>query len=82
MANIRPIRLSQDIDLFMNVILKGFQYPENPQWSIQTDEREGIVDTIKSMKRLYPFFAFLGNFSADIRDMFHGFICEEDDKPV
>ena len=47
MANIRPIRLSQDIDLFMNVILKGFQYPENPQWSIQIDEREGIVDTIK-----------------------------------
>lgn len=82
MANIRPIRLPHDIDLFMKVILEGFQYPENPQWSIQTDEREGIVDTIKSMKRLYPFFALLGNFSADMRDMFHGFVYEDDNRPV
>ena len=82
MSNLRPMQLPQDIDPLMKVILEGFQYPENPQWSIQTDEREGIVDTIKSMKRLYPFFAFLGNFSADMRDMFHGFIYEEDEKPV
>jgi len=82
MSELRALRLPQDIDPIMKVILEGFQYPENPQWSIQADEREGIVDTIKSMKRIYPLYALLGKFSADMRDLYHGFLYVEDNRLV
>ena len=49
--SIRPFQLPEDIDLMNSLVMEGFQYPENPAWSVQEDEIQGMVDRIQGAKR-------------------------------
>ena len=77
---IRPFQLPQDIDLMNSLVMDGFQYPENPEWSVQEDEIQGMVDRIKGAKQLWPILRFLRVFVPIFRDILCGFIDEEDGK--
>lgn len=80
--NIRPVKLPQDLDVMNTLILEGFDYPDHPEWSIQPDEKEGMLDRLKGMKRMWPILQILRFFSPILRDAMRGFIAEEDGKPI
>ena len=80
--NIRAFQLPQDVDLMTSLIMDGFQYPENPAWSIQEDEKQGMIDRIQGAKRLWPIIRIMRVFFPLFRDALCGFIAEEENKPV
>ena len=51
---IRPIQLPSDFAALSDIILASFLYPENETWSVQSDEKEQLVDMIKNLARLWP----------------------------
>ena len=79
---IRPIRLPHDLSSLGGMICDTFQYPENPEWSVQTDEKEQISHVIGSFRRLWPLIFVMGVFSPPLRDMFRGYVAVEDGKIV
>lgn len=79
---IRPFQLPQDIDLMNSLVIEGFQYPENPEWSVQEDEIQGMVDRLNGAKRLWPLLSLMRTFVPLFRDILCGFIDEEENKPV
>lgn len=82
MRIIRPFQLPQDIDIMLKLVREGFQYPENPGWSVQTDESESLSDQIKRAKKFWPLIR-LGQFIFPLlRDVLRGFIYEADHEPV
>lgn len=62
--------------------MEGFEYPENPEWSIRADEKEGMLDLVNGVKRMLPILRFLQYISPIVKDSMRGFIAEEDGKPV
>ena len=80
--SIRKLILPQDADLLGELIINSFQYPENPEWSVQEDEREGFADTIKQIKRIWPLLNFAKRFNANVDDLLNGFIYEADGQPA
>jgi ribosomal protein S18 acetylase RimI-like enzyme len=73
----RLLRLPGDLAVLAEVIPRAFQYPENPEWSLRRDEMEDIVRMIGSLRRLWPLVRILRAFSPALRDLFRGFVWEE-----
>jgi ribosomal protein S18 acetylase RimI-like enzyme len=80
--SIRPFRLPQDIDLMTSLVIEGFQYPENPAWSVQEDEKQGMIDRINGAKRMWPILRIMQFISPVFRDALCGFIDEEENMPA
>jgi len=66
----------------LKLIEGGFQYPENPDWSIQEDEKESLIDTFSSAKNIWPLIRFLQIFAPFLKDLVRGYLYEEDEQPV
>jgi GNAT superfamily N-acetyltransferase len=66
----------------IQILPKAFQYPDHPEWSIQTDELEGILRLVKTARRLWPLFFVLSKTSPQMQDFLRGYIWEEDGQPV
>lgn len=64
------------------LVIDGFKYPENPEWSIQEDDIQGMIDRVNGAKRLWPILQIMRTFVPLFRDILCGFIEEEDGKPV
>ena len=82
MSKIRPFQIPGDIDIMLKLIEEGFQYPDRPDWNVQDDEKESMLDSIKSIRRIWPMIQFLKIFVPYLRDIMRGFIYEEDGIPV
>jgi ribosomal protein S18 acetylase RimI-like enzyme len=80
--SIRPFQLPQDIDIMNSLVIEGFQYPENPAWSVQEDEKQDMIDRINGAKRIWPILRIMQMISPVFRDALCGFIDEEENKPV
>jgi hypothetical protein len=52
---IRPFILPKDLDTMNSLVMDGFEYPENPAWSVQEDEKEGMMGRINGVKRMWPY---------------------------
>jgi hypothetical protein len=48
---LRPIQLPKDIECIVELIVHGFQYPENATWSLQTDQVENMVSVMRSARQ-------------------------------
>jgi ribosomal protein S18 acetylase RimI-like enzyme len=79
---IRPFQLPADLDLMASLIKGGFQYPENPDWSIQEDALHGMVEQLNGVKRIWPLVRFVQIISPSFRDLLCGFIYEENGQPA
>lgn len=80
--SLRPFRLPADLPLMAKLLPAAFQYPENPEWSLQTDELEGALRMVNTARRMWPLFALLQKISPETRDVLHGCVWEEDGHPV
>lgn len=78
----RPIQLPVDLAGLGEMVCDAFQYPENPEWSVQADEKEDISHTIASFKRLWPLVRMAQLLSLSLRDMLRGYVATEDGKIV
>jgi len=74
----RPLKLPGDLSVIADVVPRTFQYPENPEWSLRQDELEDIIRMVRSLRRLWPIVRLLQVFSPTLRDLFRGFVWEED----
>ncbi|MGD8455289.1 MAG: GNAT family N-acetyltransferase [Anaerolineales bacterium] len=79
---LRKINLPKDFPIIGDIALEAFHYPDNPEWSVQSDEREGLLNAIKSFRRLWPLMNFFQIFSPSLRDLMVGYIWEEEGQPA
>lgn len=79
---LRPIDLPRDLTPLGDMLYDTFQYPENPQWSVQTDEKEEISHMLKSFRRIWPLIRIAQALAPSLRDMFRGYVAVEDGKIV
>lgn len=80
--SMRPMKLPRDLTPLGEMLAETFQYPENPEWSVKTDEKEHLVNEVRSIRRLWPLIRTMQLFSRSLRGFLHGYIWEEDDKIV
>jgi GNAT superfamily N-acetyltransferase len=64
------------------MIFDTFQYPENPQWSVQTDEKEQISHMLGSFRRIWPLMRVAQILAPSLRDMFRGYVAIEDGRMI
>ena len=79
---LRLMTLPRDFAGLTDMLCDTFQYPENPEWSVQTDEKEQIAHAVRSMRQLWPLFRVMQVVSPPMRDLFRGYVAEEDGKIV
>lgn len=80
--SIRPIQLPQDFDLIERLAVDSFQYPDNPEWSIQREELGNIHEMVRQYKKIWPFIKLVGLFSYQVRNAMVGFIWSEAGDPA
>ena len=78
----RSFVLPDDFDVLIDLVPRCFQYPENPDWSVQEDEAESMVDSIRGIRRIWWLVRVMGWFWSPLRDVMRGFVWEEDGQPV
>jgi len=78
----RAIRLPGDLRSLTDMLVRTFQYPDHPEWGIREDEQQDILRTINSLRRLWPIIRVLQLFSPALRDLFRGFLWEEEGQIV
>jgi len=64
------------------ILPQAFQYPDHPEWGIQTDQLQGLLNLVDTARRLWPLFFLLSRTSPPMQDFLRGFIWEEDAQPV
>jgi GNAT superfamily N-acetyltransferase len=77
---IRKLKLPDDLEELAEMIPSSFQYPENPEWSVQEDEREGLENAIRSLQKNWWLIQIGQIFIPSMRDVLTGFVWEEDGK--
>ena len=79
---LRLLNFPRDLTPLGEMICDTFQYPENPQWSVQTDEKEEISHMLKSFRRIWAFMRIAQVLAPSLRDMFRGYVAVEKGKIV
>lgn len=79
---LREFRFPSDAALMTDLIPKAFQYPENPEWSLQADELQNMVDDMAMIGRIWPLIKLTMLISPSIRDALRGFVYEADGQAV
>ena len=78
----RKMKLPADLDTLHHLLVESFQYPDHPEWNAEEDERQGLAETIQTLKRIWPLYRVVSLLSPALRDAMHGYIWEEDGQPV
>ncbi len=73
----RPLRLPQDLAPAADLLVRMFQYPDHPEWSVQSDEQDQVVDAIRRLRAIWPLFRVLQWISPSMRNLIRGFVWEE-----
>ena len=61
---------------------KAFQYPEHPEWSIDSNDEEDLIEMGKSIKNIWWLIRVMGFVWKPARDILLGYVWEEDDQSV
>jgi ribosomal protein S18 acetylase RimI-like enzyme len=78
----RLMQLPVDLMPVVELIVESFHYPENEAWSVQTDEKEEIVDGMRNVARIWPLVRLIQAVSPPMRDLLRGYVWEEDGRIV
>ena len=74
----RNLQLPHDLVPMAEMTVETWQYPENPEWGLQPDEKESITDSMRSLKRIWPIIRLAQLLSPNLRDILRGYVWEED----
>jgi len=80
--SLRLIKLPADFMPLTEVVTRSFQYPENDAWSLQTDEKEQFVASMRNLRRIWPLIGLIQAVSPTLRDLIRGYVWEEDGRAV
>lgn len=80
--SLRPIQLPADLIPLAGMLVETFNYLENPEWSVQSDERDQLVESIKGLRRIWPLIRIIQALSPGLRDILRGVIWEQDGQAV
>ena len=69
---LRPMKLPADFAPLIDMVAETFQYPENPEWGIQSDQHQDMIREMRVLRRLWPIFRALQVLSPALRDLFGG----------
>jgi len=75
---LRALALPNDFGPLEKMLVRTFQYPDNPEWGIQADEEENISSQIKTLRKIWPLIRVLQQFIPSLKDLMRGFVWEED----
>jgi ribosomal protein S18 acetylase RimI-like enzyme len=78
----RLLKLPDDFIPLGEMLAKTFQYPENDSWSVQSDEKEKIKESVKNYRRIWPLVRVMQSFSPPLRDIMRGYVWEDDNRLV
>lgn len=78
----RLIRLPEDLVPLTSLLAESFHYPENEDWSVQTDELDQMTEAMENFKRLWHLIRAIQLLSPPLRDIYRGFVWEEDDQLI
>ena len=74
----RALRVPADLLPLVDMFKQTFHYPHNPEWSLRTDELQNVVRELRTLRQLWPLFRIMQAFSPSMRDMFRGFVWDEE----
>jgi ribosomal protein S18 acetylase RimI-like enzyme len=77
---IRDLNLPKDLAELGSMLAESFQYPENPDWGVQDDERESLVEDIAALRRSWWMIQIGQVFIPAMRNLLPGKVWEEDGK--
>ncbi|MBI5927743.1 MAG: GNAT family N-acetyltransferase [Chloroflexi bacterium] len=80
--SLRPFTMPKDIDSMLEVWKSAARYPDHPEWDMQDEEQEAALDTLKTVKKLWPIMRVLLLISPSMKDMMRGFIWDENGKKI
>ncbi len=80
--SIRELKLPQDLEVLGPMISESFQYPENPNWGVQEDERESLVNDVNNLARSWWMIKIGQTFIPAMKDLLPGLVWEENNKIV
>lgn len=78
----RPLAMPGDLKTLEPLLYESFQYPENPEWGVQEDEKENITAEIRTLHRLWPLLWAIAWIYPRLRDLFGGYVWEEENQLV
>jgi ribosomal protein S18 acetylase RimI-like enzyme len=79
---VRPLALPDDLTALEPLLYESFQYPENPDWGVQEDEKENISAELHTLRRVWPLFWAIARVYPRLRDLLRGYVWEEEGHPV
>lgn len=79
---IREFILPKDLEELAQVAADSFQYPENPDWGIQEDEKDSLVESFHNLHRSWWMVRIGQLFVPSMRDLLNGLLWEENGKIV
>ncbi|MFN2144209.1 MAG: GNAT family N-acetyltransferase [Anaerolineales bacterium] len=77
---LRDLSLPADLEELGPMLAESFQYPENPDWGVQDDERESLIEDINSLRRWWWMINIAQLFSKKMRGILPGKVWIEDGK--
>ncbi len=80
--SLRPFAMPKDIDSMLEVWTVAAKYPDHPEWNMQDEEQESVLDMLRTAKKLWPIFRVLFLISPSMKDMMLGYVWEEDGKRI
>lgn len=80
--SVRNLKLPGDLEDLGPMLTESFQYPENPEWSVQEDESEALADNIRNIGRMWWVVRIGQIFIPMMRDLLPGKVWVEDGKIV
>jgi ribosomal protein S18 acetylase RimI-like enzyme len=76
----RALQIPQDVDVIIDLVTESFQYPENPEWGFQEDEKELIIESAVALRKIWPLIRIGRVFSPMLRDLFLGYLAENEER--
>lgn len=77
---LRNLKLPGDLDNLAQMLTDSFQYPENPEWSVQEDEMEDLADNVRNIARMWWVVQIGQVFIPMMRDLLPGKLWIEDER--
>lgn len=79
---LRLFKMPQDAKTIVEIIPQAFQYPDHPEWSVDTEDEDNLIEMMQSIQKIWWLISKIGWVWKPAKDLFLGFVWEEDGQAV